>query len=60
MLGLNTAEASEKNQIALDHPLVVSQVGTSNQVTEDIGMQQTSHAVSGTVTVAAMEVKING
>ncbi|WP_328201027.1 DUF4879 domain-containing protein [Lysinibacillus fusiformis] len=35
---------------------VVSQVGTSNQVTEDIGMQQTSHAVSGTVTVAVMEV----
>ncbi|MCL1694754.1 DUF4879 domain-containing protein [Lysinibacillus sp. Bpr_S20] len=35
---------------------VISQVGTSNQKIEDIGLQQTSHAVSGTVTVAVMEV----
>ncbi|QQP15057.1 DUF4879 domain-containing protein [Lysinibacillus agricola] len=35
---------------------VVSQVGTINQHTENIGLQQTSHAVSGTVSVAVMEV----
>jgi len=35
---------------------IASQVGTINQQTEDIGLQQTSHAVSGTVTVAVMEV----
>lgn len=35
---------------------VVSQVGTNNEQTEDIGLQQTSHAVSGTVTVAVMQV----
>lgn len=34
---------------------IVSQVGTSNEYTEDL-RTQTSHAVSGTVTVAVMEV----
>lgn len=35
---------------------IVSQVGTINEQTEDIGLQQTSHAVSGTVSIGVMEV----
>ncbi|MEY9978004.1 DUF4879 domain-containing protein [Lysinibacillus sp. RC79] len=35
---------------------IASQVGTSNEKTEDIGLQQTSHEVSGTVAIGVMEV----
>ncbi|KPN97499.1 DUF4879 domain-containing protein [Lysinibacillus sp. ZYM-1] len=35
---------------------VISQVGTINEYSEDIGLQQTSHAVSGTVLIGVMEV----
>lgn len=35
---------------------VVSQVGTINEQIEKIGLQKTSHAVSGTVAVAVMQV----
>ncbi|MGE7811244.1 DUF4879 domain-containing protein [Lysinibacillus capsici] len=35
---------------------VISQVGTINEFSEDIGLQQTSHAVSGTVLIGVMEV----